>query len=90
MSGEVAQELVPALAIRRCLSSLLGVCMSLWGLKNAANNFIPAEELLAASVSQFSRLSPLRIVFRSPTLRVGGGSRTDSSNQLLKPRCLTL
>lgn len=66
--------------------------MSLQGLKNAANNFTHAKELLASFLSQFSRPSPLRISFRSPTLSVGRGSRTELEwfpvTGLLKPtRC---
>lgn len=61
--------------------------MSLWILKNAANNFTPAEELLAAFLSQFSR-PPLRIFFRSPTPERGRweqhGTRADSSNPTSK------
>lgn len=67
--------------------------MLLWGLKNA-NNFTPANGLLAAFLSWFSRASPLRIFFRPPTPSVGGGSSAEleriPGTQLLKPWCRTL
>lgn len=78
---------VPALAMRQGLSSRQGVGVSVWMLKNAANNFTPAKELRAAFLSQFSR-PPLRIFFRSPTLERGRweqhGTRADSSNPTSK------
>lgn len=77
MSREAPGELVPALATLRCLSFSARSLYVTLGAKNLPPPTLPPLRNLLHLVSRFSRPSPLTVGFRSPTLRVGGGSSTE-------------